>query len=127
MMRQDNITPICMVEEYWANTQLSIARHYGRIQAFGYEYWIVNKDGLDLFALSAIAEKQGKQKAIEAGEPADLVRTDFMQYYRKLKRDKFLEVLKANPNATDKELKVIFKEMTTKKKEKKEEPNLFDV
>ena len=24
-------TPICMSEEYWANSQLSIARYFGRI------------------------------------------------------------------------------------------------
>lgn len=47
-MTNDNI-PICMTEEYWANSQLSIARYYGRIKAGGHEYVIVNKDGMDVF------------------------------------------------------------------------------
>jgi hypothetical protein len=56
--------PLIMTEEYWANTHLSIARYYGKIKLNGREYWIVNKDGIDVFALSIMAEKQGKDKAI---------------------------------------------------------------
>ena len=120
-----NKAPILMTEEFWRNSQLSIARFYGRCQFNGYEYLIVNKDGLDLFALSAIAERDGKDNAIEPGEPADLIRKDFLTYYRKLKRDNFLEVLKDNPTADDKQLKEIFKGLTVKKKpEQKQEQQL---
>ena len=104
--------PICMTEDYWANTQLSIVRHYGRIKFNGHEYVIVNKDGIDIFALSVKAEKEGRAKAIEPGEPCDLVRKDFIPFYYKLKREKFLEVLKEHHMAGDKELMKIYKELT---------------
>lgn len=110
-----NNGPICMVEEYWANTQFSIARHYGRIQAFGHTYIIVNKEGKDIFECSIEADRAGREKAIEPGEPCDLCRTDFVPYYRKLGRDKFLEVLREHPYSSDKDLIKIYKEMTKSK------------
>lgn len=103
--------PICMSEEYWANSQFSIARYYGRIKVGGHEYMIVNKEGKDIFECSVEADKAGREKAIEPGEPADLCRSDFIQYYRKLKRERFMEVLNENKFASDTELKTIFKEI----------------
>lgn len=47
-----------------------------------------------------MAARKGKEKAIEPGEPCDLVRKDFVKYYKKLKRDKFLAVLKEHPTAS---------------------------
>lgn len=101
----NNDIPICMTEEYWAYSQFSIARHYGGITIGRDEYIIVNKDGIDIFALSAMAARKGKEKAIEPGEPCDLVRIDFVKFYRKLKRDKFLSVLKEHPHASAEDLK----------------------
>lgn len=98
-----------MTEEFWANSQLSVARYYGRCQCFGHEYIIVNSRGMDLWECTAEANKLGREKAIPAGESADLVRKDFVKYYRKLGRDKFFEVLKDNGSATDKELTAIYK------------------
>lgn len=106
----NNDRPICMAEEYWANSQLSIVRHYGMITLNQNMYIIVNKDGLDIFALSAMATRRGKEKAIEPGEPCDLVREDFVKYYKKLKRDRFLAILKEHPHASAEELKTIMKE-----------------
>jgi hypothetical protein len=83
-----------MTEDYWASSQLSVARYYGRVKIDGHEYIIVNKEGKDIFQCSVEAKKAGREKAIEPGEPADLVRKDFVPHYRKLGRDKFLEVLK---------------------------------
>ena len=98
--------PLSMAESFWANSQFSIARHTGRIRVDGYEYVICNKDGKDIFECSMESEKAGREKAIEPGEPADLVRTDVLPIYRKLGRDKFLEFCKANPDVwTAKELK----------------------
>ena len=98
--------PLAMAESFWANSQFSIARHTGRIRVDGHEYVICNKDGKDIFECSMEAEKAGREKAIEPGEPADLVRTDVLPIYRKLGRDKFLEFCKANPDVwTAKELK----------------------
>ena len=106
----NNGMPICMAEEYWANSQFSIVRHYGRITINRNMYIIVNKDGLDIFALSTIAERTGKEKAIEPGEPCDLLRVDFVKYYKKLKRDRFLAILKEHSYASAEELKEIMKE-----------------
>ena len=108
----NNDIPICMTEEHWANSQFSIARYYGRMKINGHEFIIVNKDGIDVFTLSAIAEKQGKEKAIDPGEPCDLVRKDFVKYYRKLRRDAFLSVLKEYPTASAEELKTRMKGKT---------------
>lgn len=121
------MTPICMSEEFWIDSQLSIARYYGRVKFEGHEYYIVDKLGRDLWECSMAADRAGSDKAIPTGESADLVRKDFIPYYRKLGRDKFLEVLKANPTTPDKELLVIYKEMTSKpKKVKVQQPNLFE-
>lgn len=106
----NNNMPICMPEEYWANSQFSIVRYYGRITINRNMYIIVNKDGLDIFALSTIAERTGKEKAIEPGEPCDLVREDFVKYYKKLKRDRFIAILKEHSYASAEELKTIMEE-----------------
>lgn len=89
---------IVMTEQSWANTQLSFVRHTGRISYNGADYIIVNKDGKDIFECSHEAKKAGREKAIEAGEPCDLCRTDFVPIYRKLGRERFLEFLKQNPD-----------------------------
>lgn len=39
---------IIMPEEYWINTQFSIARYYGEILVNGKHYVIVNKHGITL-------------------------------------------------------------------------------
>lgn len=110
--------PICMAEEYWANSQLSVARYYGGCTFNGKEYEIVNKYGATLSELSNPASKyyvgDGDKKAIEPGEPADLVRADFIPYYKQLGRDRFLDVLKKHQQASDAELKRIYKELTEK-------------
>ena len=111
--------PICMTEGYWTNSQLSIARYYGKITVNGYEYYIVDKLGRDLWECSVAPDRQGSDKAIPPGEPADLIRKDFIPYYRKLGRDKFIEVLKENQSASDKELIAICKELTRTKKKSK--------
>ena len=108
--------PICMAEEFWANSHFSIARYYGQIKVGNHTYVIVNKDGKDIFECSVEADKAGREKAIEPGEPADLCRQDFIKYYRKLGRDKFMEVLKSYPHADDKELKEHFKRIINERK-----------
>ena len=109
-MKKNNF-PILMTEEYWANSHFSVVRHTGEIIVDGYVYVIVNKEGKDIFECSIEADRAGREKAIEPGEPADLVRRDFVKYYRKLGRDKFIEVLKVKPAASAKFLERIFKEI----------------
>lgn len=106
---------VCMTEDYWASSQFSVARYYGRVKIDGYEYIIVNKEGKDIFQCSIEAEKAGREKAIEPGEPADLVRKDFVPFYRKLGRDKFLSVMMNNRTAQESELKACFKAIIKEK------------
>ena len=89
---------IVMTESYWANTQFSVARYSGRIAVGGHEYVIVDKRGHDIFECSLEAQKAGREKAIEPGEPADLCRTDFVPIYRKLGRELFLKFIQENPD-----------------------------
>lgn len=86
--------PILMTEEYWADSQLSVVRYFGRITVFNKSYIIVDKLGRDIFECSLIAEKEGRDKAIKPGEPCDLIDQQYVPVYRKLGRDKFLEWLK---------------------------------
>lgn len=110
--------PICMTEDFWRNSQLSVARFTGTIMVGNHSFVIVNKEGKDIFQCSIEAERAGREKAIEPGEPADLCRRDFVKFYRKLKRERFLEVLREHPQASDKELLEIFKELTSVKHKK---------
>lgn len=88
------MSAIIMTEEYWASSPYSIARYYGGIKIGGVEYIIVNKEGKDLFECSAEAEKAGREKAIEPGEPCDLIDKRYQPIYRKVGRDKFIEWVK---------------------------------
>lgn len=89
---------IVMAESYWANSMLSIARYYGKIAVDGHEYVVVDKRGHDIFECSREAQKAGREKAIEPGEPADLCRTDFVPIYRKFGREQFLKFIQENPD-----------------------------
>jgi len=62
-----------MTEEFWANSQLSVARYYGRCKMDGHEYVIVNKEGKDIFECSIEAEKAGREKAIESAAVQQMV------------------------------------------------------
>ena len=99
-MRSDKRTPVFFMAEDWLASQLSIARRYGGARIDGHEYHIIN---------------------------GDLVRKDFIPYYKRLGRKKFMEVTIANPGASDKELMNIYKELTKKPaKDKAQQPSLFD-
>ena len=90
---------IVITEKFWANSQFSIVRHTGKIRIGRHEYVIVNKDGQDVFELSAKA-KPGQTKIIAPGEPCDLCRTDFVPIYRQLGRERFLAFLEQNPDVS---------------------------
>lgn len=88
--------PIFMTKEYWMNSQLSIARFTGGFNFQGKEWLIVPQAN-------------------------DLIRLDFLEYYYKLGRDRFIEVLKEHQQATDDELFEIYKGLTRPKPKKKQE------
>ena len=95
---------ILMEEEYWMNTQFSIVKHYGEIKIkIGSEtihYIIVNKEGKDIFECSAEAKKAGRDKAIEPGEPADLVDRRYVPAYRMMGREAFIKMIKRHHHLT---------------------------
>lgn len=72
------MTPLIMAKDFWINSQLSIARFYGGISINGKEYRIVK--GSD-----------------------DLVLKSLMPAYKKLGRDKIIELVKQGK--TEKEIK----------------------
>ena len=97
--------PIIMSEEYWANTQLSFVRYTGQVRFMDHEYIIVNKEGIDIFALSIRAEKEGREKAIEPGEPCDLCLKSLVTSYHRLGRERIIQLVKEGK--TEKEIKAI--------------------
>lgn len=88
-----NVNVILMTEEYWRNSLFSVARFCGGCKINGEEYSIVNKDGTTLLELSR--EKEDGM-AIEPGEPADLIMNKAIPAYKKLGRERFIELLKAD-------------------------------
>lgn len=99
--------PLLMTEEFWANSQLSVARYFGGITFKGRKYIIVDKLGRDLFECSDIADKEGREKAIEPGEPADLVLSTLHMAYRKLGRERIIALIKEGK--TEAEIKALAK------------------
>ena len=87
---------VLMTEEFWGNSQLSIAAMTGGIEYKGVSYIIVNKEGKDIFECTHDAILAGRKKAIEPGEPCDLVDIRYVPVYRAIGRDRFIEMLKAD-------------------------------
>ena len=92
--------PILMTEDYWANSQFSVVRYTGGMQWNGIRYVICNKEGKDIFQCSYEAEKEGREKAIEPGEPCDLIDERYLSVYRKLGREAFIELIKEHQDLT---------------------------
>lgn len=93
-----------MEEEHWRNSQFSIASYYGGINVnIGgekIEYLIVNKEGKDLFECTVEAVQAGREKAIEPGEPADLVDSRYIPAYLKMGREAFIKMLEEQEELT---------------------------
>lgn len=97
---EEVVSPILMAEEYWKESQLSIASHFGRIRFNGHNYIIVNKEGIDVLTLSCMPEYKDKKKVIEPGEPCDLLLESFQPIYKELGREAFIRMLNDNRNLT---------------------------
>ena len=124
---------ILLTKESWMNSQLSVAKYSGGVQVVDEggkkrTFFVVNKDGKDL-----------TQAGIPESEPADLVDKEFIPLYKKLGRTLFIGLVQANPLASRKELKDILTETAEvkawgekaekearEKKEKRQNPSLFD-
>ena len=130
---EKEFNPILLTKESWMNSQLSVAKYSGGIHLTcdggkKRTFLIVNKEGKEL-----------NQVSIPAGEPADLVDKEFIPLYKKLGRTLFIGIVQANPLASLKELKDILTESAEvkawgekaekearEKKEKRQNPSLFD-
>ena len=114
---------ILMEEEYWANSYFSIARYYGQIKiSGGISYVIVNKFGTTIFELSDPKSKYyvgDDKKAIEPGEPADLVQVEWVPIYKELGRDKFIELIKQKDITLQAAMQLLSEEKRPKTKRKK--------
>lgn len=102
------MTTLLMERDYWMNTQLSIARHYGGIKIEGRRYIIVDKHGIDLWHTS-----------IGQGEPADLILETIQKAYKKLGRDEIIKRIEAG--VTEEELVAAGKTARKKKQQEKQQ------
>ena len=101
---------ILLTKEAWMSSYFSVAKFSGGITVAGdggkeRELFVVNKEGKTLM-----------QVGIPAGEPADLVDKEFIPLYKKLGREKFIEIVKNNPLLSRKELKNVLSEAADKAK-----------
>lgn len=103
---------ILYTEDVWRNSQLSIVRYTGRIEINGTTYIVVNKEGRDVFELSREAEKLGRDKAIPAGEPCDLIDESYQSIYKAVGREQFLRWLLEKK--TKKEMEKMIKTKNTR-------------
>lgn len=86
--------PIMMPKEFWQSGVFSIARRFGGIKAFNREYIIVDKRGRDVWECSREAHRAGRPMAISADEPADLIDKKYKSVYKKVGRNRFIEMVK---------------------------------
>lgn len=92
------------------SSYFSVAKFSGGITVTGdggkeREFFVVNKEGKTLM-----------QVGIPSGEPADLVDNEFIPLYKKLGREKFIEIVKDNPLLSREELKNVLSEAADKAK-----------
>ena len=119
---------IVIAKEAWLCSQLSIAKYYGGID-------ISDEENGTRHFLVVDGKGQPYQGRLSPREPADLVDKEFIPFYRKLGRDKFISIVSREPLASRKGLKQILSAAVQEKKAeealKEEElkalqPSLFD-
>lgn len=89
---------ILMEEDFWKNSQFSIAAYYGGIILNGKPYSIVNKYGITVRELSDSDSPHyvKDDKVIQPGEPCDLIMDEWIPVYKALGREKTIELVKNN-------------------------------
>ena len=119
---------IVIAKEAWLCSQLSIVKYYGGID-------ISDEENGTRHFLVVDGKGQPYQGRLSPREPADLVDKEFLPFYRKLGRDKFISIVSREPLASRKGLKQILSAAVQEKKAeealKEEElkalqPSLFD-
>lgn len=119
---------IVIAKEAWLCSQLSIAKYSGGID-------ISDEENGTRHFLVVDGKGQPYQGNLIPSAPADLVDKEFIPFYRKLGRDKFISIVSREPLASRKGLKQILSaavlEEKAEKAAKEEElkarqPSLFD-
>ena len=119
---------IVIAKEAWLCSQLSIAKYSGGID-------ISDEENGTRHFLVVDGKGQPYQGILSPREPADLVDKEFLPFYRKLGRDKFISIVSMEPLASRKGLKQILsaevQKVKAEKAAKEEElkarqPSLFD-
>lgn len=119
---------IVIAKEAWLCSQLSIAKYSGGID-------ISDEENGTRHFLVVDGKGQPYQGKLIPRVPADLVDKEFLPFYRKLGRDKFISIVSMEPLASRKGLKQILSaavlEEKAEKAAKEEElkarqPSLFD-
>lgn len=99
MANDKNQTVVMMAKEFWLASQLSVAKYSGGCQAWGHEYLVMP-------------------------QTYDLLRSDFIPQYRKLGRERFLQLLKDHPSESATDLKRIMQEEIRQSKSKPASANI---
>ncbi|MBQ7349263.1 MAG: hypothetical protein IJW56_00020 [Bacteroides sp.] len=89
---------ILMTEEYWKNSQFSVAQYYGGMVFNGSHYSIVNKEGIPVVELSDPGSPHYVKgnMVIQPGEPCDLILDEWIPVYKRLGRERTIELIKNN-------------------------------
>ena len=119
---------ILFTKESWLSSQLSVAKYSGGIDISDEEngtrhFLVVDRKG------------QPYKGILSTREPADLVDKEFLPFYRKLGRDKFISIISMEPLASRNGLKQILSAEVQKEKAEKaakeeelkaRQPSLFE-
>lgn len=103
---------IVIAKEAWLCSQLSIAKYFGGID-------ISDEENGTRHFLVVDGKGQPYQGKLIPSAPADLVDKEFIPFYRKLGRDKFISLVSREPLASRKGLKQILSAAVQKKKAEK--------
>jgi hypothetical protein len=103
---------IVIAKEAWLYSQLSIAKYSGGID-------ISDEENGTRHFLLVDGKGQPYQGILSPREPADLVDKEFLPFYRKLGRDKFISIISREPLASRKGLKQILSAAVQEKKAEK--------
>lgn len=104
---------IVIAKEAWLCSQLSIAKYSGGID-------ISDEENGTRHFLVVDGKGQPYHGKLIPSAPADLVDKEFLPFYRKLGRDKFISLVSREPLASRKGLKQILSAAVQKKKSEKE-------
>ncbi len=100
---------ILIAKEYWMNSQLSVAKYSGGVT-------VTDKDGKHRMYVVVNSKGSTDWTHLDASEPADLIDTDFIEYYKKLGRDKMIVLLDSNKVLSRSSLKELLKQEVEKLK-----------